>query len=137
MSRKQAREDLYKLVFEFLFHGNANEETYKIITNNLDLNADDKNYLRESYIGIIANFEEITAKIEKYSKGYSIERIFKPDLAAIIIAVYEITKNENIPPQVSINEAIELVKKYSSEKSYSFVNGILSSVVKELKDENN
>jgi N utilization substance protein B len=60
------------------------------------------------------------------------ERIFRPDLAAMLIAIYEMKYMDDIPMSVSINEAIEIVKRYSTEKSGKYVNGILSSVYKEL-----
>mgnify|MGYP002516849677 CR=1 FL=1 len=61
-------------------------------------------------------------------KNWTIERIFKIDLAILSRAIYEILFIDNIPVKVSANEAVELAKKYSTEKSYSFVNGVLATI---------
>ena len=90
-------------------------------------------YLNNVYLGVIKNKKELFDTIEKYSQGFSIERIYKTDLAALLLAIYEMKYMRNeIPLSVSINEAVVLVKHYSTEKSHSYVNGILSSVYKEI-----
>ncbi len=132
MSRKIARETCYHLVFEFLFLGKANNITFNIVTSTPDVQ-DEVDYIRQIYKGVIQNYEELLDYIARYSETFSIDRIFKPDLAAMLIAIYEMKyMADKIPLSVSINEAIEAVKKYSTEKSGKYVNGILSSVYKEL-----
>lgn len=131
MSRKIARETCYHLVFEFLFLGKANNVTFNIVTSTSDVQ-DEVDYVRQVYSGVIQNYEQLIDCIARYSETFSIDRIFKPDLAAMLIAIYEMKYMDNIPLSVSINEAIELVKKYSTEKSGKYVNGILSSVYKEI-----
>ncbi len=131
MSRKIARETCYHLVFEFLFLGKANNVTFNIVTSTSDVQ-DEVDYIRQVYSGVIQNYEQLIDYISRYSETFSIDRIFKPDLAAMLIAIYEMKHMDNIPLSVSINEAIEIVKKYSTEKSGKYVNGILSSVYKEI-----
>ena len=134
MSRKIAREYAYKLVFEYLFNNAVNEKTYDIFTG-ADLDEGDKKYLNDVYLGVIKNYAKLSETIGKYSSGFAISRIYKTDLAALLVAVYEMTyMRDEIPLSVSINEAVLLVKHYSTEKSHSFVNGILSSVYKEITD---
>lgn len=131
MSRKIARETCYHLVFEYLFLGKANDVTFNIVTSTQDIEKE-LDYVRVVYGGVIQNYEELVECISRYSETFSMERIFRPDLAAMLIAIYEMKYMDDIPLSVSINEAIELVKKYSTEKSGKYVNGILSSVYKEL-----
>jgi len=131
MSRKIARETCFHLVFEYLFLGKANNITFNIVTSTPDI-ANEVEYIRQVYKGVIQNYDELLDYIARYSETFSIERIFKPDLATMLIAIFEMKYMDKIPLSVSINEAIEIVKKYSTEKSGKYVNGILSSVYKEL-----
>ena len=71
-------------------------------------------------------------KIGKNSQGFALDRIYKVDLAILTVEIYEILFRDDIPYSVSANEATELAKKYSTDKSYAFVNGILASVIKEI-----
>lgn len=131
MSRKLARENTYKLIFEFLFNQSVNKRTYEIFENS-DLDADDVNYMQKAYLGVVTNYSELMSIISGYSQGFNEDRIYRTDLAAMLLAVYEMKFMPDIPMSVSISEAVELVKKYSTEKSNQFVNGILSSVYKQL-----
>lgn len=131
MSRKLARECTYKLIFEFLFNKNVNKRTYEIFQHS-DLDESDIDYMQKAYLGVITNFQELMSIITKYSEGFAEDRIYRTDLSALLLAVYEMKYMPDIPMSVSIAEAVELVKKYSTEKSNQFVNGILSSVYKQL-----
>ncbi len=77
------------------------------------------------------NKEEIAALIEKYSKGWSIDRISRVAISALRLAISEIKYLEDIPVAVSINEAVELVKKYATTEDAAFINGILGSISRE------
>lgn len=135
MSRKVARECAYKLIFEYLFNKKLNRLTYEIFKNhNLDDN--DIEYMQKAYLGVIQNFDELKNIISGYSEGFVEDRIYRTDFAALLLAIYEMKYMDDIPLSVSIAEAVELVKKYSTQKSNQFVNGILSSVYKELSKEN-
>lgn len=132
MSRKIAREYAYKLIFEYLFSHVKNGKTYQVFSN-ADLDSADIIYLDKIYSGVIEHFDELKTTIEKYSHGFTVDRIYKTDLSALLLAIYEMKyMGKEIPLSVSINEAVVLVKHYSTERSHSFVNGILSSVYKEL-----
>jgi N utilization substance protein B len=135
MSRKIARESVYKLIFEFLFTGQANDYTYELLMLDNELDDDDKEYVSKVYKGVIDNFKDLSLYVANFAKGYSLDRIIKADKAALILSAYEMKFMKEIPPSVSINEAVDLVKRYSTEKSSSFVNGILASVFKDLKGE--
>ncbi|HKL73902.1 MAG TPA: transcription antitermination factor NusB [Clostridia bacterium] len=134
MSRKLARECTYKLVFEFLFNKTINKRTYEIFENS-DLDESDVVYMQKAYLGVVSNYEELINIISKYSEGFAEDRIYRTDLSALLLALYEMKYMPDIPMSVSISEAVELVKKYSTEKSNQFVNGILSTVYKQLNSE--
>lgn len=78
--------------------------------------------------GFLENRPSVDEEIKKYSANWSFERIAKIDLAILRLAVYELLHREDIPPIVSINEAIDLTKVFSSDDSKRFVNGILDKV---------
>ncbi len=132
MSRKIARENTYKLIFEYLFGRTPNAKTYSILSYG-DMDETDVKYMEKVYYGVIENYDDLMKTISDYSEGFSIDRIFKPDLSALLLAIYELRYMDDIPPAVSINEAVELVKKFSTEKSNVFVNGILAAVNRDMK----
>lgn len=133
-SRKRARDSAYKLVFEYLFLGRENPKTLAIVTA-VDMPGSEEEYIEKVYHGVIEHADELKALISKYALNFKSDRIFLADMAAMLIAAYEMKYMDDIPLGVSISEAVELVKTYSTEKSYSYVNGILSSVYKQLTAE--
>ncbi len=127
MSRKESREKLFQLIFEYCFNNEKNEETLNEIIKNCD--SDDATYINAVYNGVVDNYDELSKKIAQNSNGFVLERIFKVDLAIMLLASYEFLYY-NLPPAVAINEAVNLAKKYSTQKSATFVNGVLASLVK-------
>jgi N utilization substance protein B len=137
MSRKVAREILYQLVFEYLFLKEVNAETLELMLVDGSLNDDDAGYIRESYFEIAEKCGGIIDEISAFTIDFKIDRVFKTDLAALIIALYEIENRVDIPSAVSVNEAVNLVKKFSTDKSYSYVNGVLAGYLKSKSNEIN
>lgn len=135
MSRSTAREHLFQLTFEQLFSEDKNDVTLEAYLMDASLTDSDKQYVRKAYDGIYTHLDELKGIVAKYSNGFNIDRIYKPDLAAMIVSVYEMKYVPEVPAAVSINEAVELVKRYSTEKSKSYVNGVLASVNKALMEE--
>lgn len=133
MSRKVARDYVYKLIFEYSFTHQLNMQTFDMLSM-ADVDASDIEYMRKVYTGVAENYDTLLENISRYSHGFQLDRIYKPDLCALLLAIYEMKYMDDIPLSVSISEAVLLVKKYSTEKSNSFVNGILSSVYKEIEN---
>lgn len=125
MSRREARDTAFKLVFEYTFSNEIKEDIFEEYTENSD--ADDKEYVRRVYFGVNENYDILKSKIDEKLKNFKPERVFKTDYAILILALYEIEFMSEIPFKVSVNEAVSLSKKYSTEKSSSFVNGVLSA----------
>ncbi|NCA67712.1 MAG: transcription antitermination factor NusB [Clostridia bacterium] len=133
MSRRLAREAVYKLVFEYIFNKEINERTYEMLKADSNLSEPDKEYIDYTYRGIISKYTELCEKIASYADKYSnIDRLVKSDLAAMLVAVYELQYADDIPANVTINEAVDIVKQYSTEKSSGFVNGVLAGINKDL-----
>lgn len=129
--RKKSRDGVYKLIYEFLFSGVENTKTLAIMTSG-DLPMSEYDYITTVYKGVISKIDELKDIVAEYARGFDVDRVYKLDLAALLLAIYEMKYMPEIPLGTSIAEAVELVKIYSTEKSYSFVNGILSSVYKSL-----
>lgn len=132
MTRREEREQAFILLFEKSF----NEETE--LSELYDLAIENEVVCGSEFVKSLAfkaweNVAEIDETIEKYSVGWKISRISKVALAVLRLAVCEIRYFDDIPVKVSINEAVELCKKFASKDDYSFVNGILGSVAGEEK----
>ena len=130
MTRKQAREEAFILVFEKEFNDSSVQEILDTAAEVRDLVPDD--YINTVFAGVYDNIGEIDNIISDKAVGWSIGRISKTALCILRLAIFEILHMNDIPVSVSINEAVELCKKYATENDASFVNGILSSVVKSI-----
>jgi N utilization substance protein B len=133
MTRKEARETAMCLLFEQEFRAEETpEEIYEISLENREI--EDDEYLRRVFFGINENREQIDSTIGKHSRGWKTERLSRVSRAVCRIAVYEMLFENDIPAPVSINEAIELCKKYDEDKARRFVNGVLNAVKGEIAD---
>lgn len=131
MNRRQARETVFKLLFEKTFHEDG--DAALLYENALaEQEWEDDDYVKEIYFGACADLAALDAMIEKHSRGWKKSRISPVSLSILRLACYEMSRREDIPYQVSINEALELVKRYDDEGARSFVNGILHAVATDL-----
>lgn len=128
--RRDAREAVYKILYADLFYEN-DDEFEKETMEESSLSKDDEEFANALLSAIKGHKSELEEIIGKHARGYSFERIFSTDKCALYIAVAEIKYFDDIPTVVSIDEALSLVRKYSTEESLNFVNGILASVKKE------
>lgn len=130
MKRKQAREEAFILIFEKLFSDSTTEEILELASEVRNLEPDE--YIRNVFSGVYENSEEIDNIISDTAKGWKITRISKTALSVLRLSIFEIKFYDEIPVSVSINEAVELCKKYATQEDASFVNGILSTVAKSI-----
>ena len=128
MGRRASREMAMKLLYQLEIQKEDREEQKKQFFLENTLAEKDIEYINNVIDGVYSNQDFINNIIEVHSKGWKIGRMSKVDLSIIRLSIYEICFREDIPYNVSINEAVELAKKYSSEDAGSFVNGILSKV---------
>ena len=124
MSRRDARDIAFKLIFAYTFDGEKNNEALEEYT--LDSDADDKAYISEVYNGVVAHYDELMEDIKNSAEKFDVSRLFKIDLAVVLLALYEIKYMSSIPYKVSVDEAVSMAHKYSTEKSGKYINGILS-----------
>ena len=128
MGRRASRELAMKLLYQLEIQKDDKEEQVMTALSDDALTEKDKQYITEVVDGVAQNVEKIDKIIESYSKGWKINRIPKVDLSILRLAIFEITFRSDIPLNVSINEAVELAKKYSTEDAGGFINGILGKV---------
>lgn len=130
MTRKEAREWVIKYLYSQTFRYECEESLAEFLEHQeLDLN--EEGYIQTVVTGVEENLEAIDADIEKYLRSWTTARIPKLDLAILRAAVFEIKYSEDIPTGVAINEAVEIAKKYSTDESYRFINGVLGSIARE------
>ena len=130
MNRKQEREQAFILVFEKEFNDDSLNDILSLAEEVRDIEADE--YIKTVFFGVFDNLDAIDEIISQYAVGWSIKRITKTALAILRLAIYEMKFYIEIPVSVSINEAVELAKKYATKEDASFINGILSTVAKEI-----
>lgn len=128
MTRKESREQAFILLFEYSFSGDTAQELFDT-ADEAGVFVEDE-YCSKVVETAIENIEAVDGVIAQYSKGWSADRISKVALAALRLAITEIRSFDDIPDSVSINEAVELIKKYATEQDASFANGILGSYVR-------
>ena len=141
MSRRVARE--YSIQFLFSLDFNKHDDVVAQLEEFLNhkeehreeeeeavLNKTSRDYAVEITKGTLEHLEEIDKLIEFHTTGWKKDRIAKVDLAILRLAIYEIVFNNEVPDSVAANEAIELAKKYSTQESGSFVNGILGKIIR-------
>ena len=128
MRRRKAREILLKLLFQRDFRPVSLEEL--LAENSL---GDQEDYVRQTLQGIIEHQEEIDRLIAEKAVGWRLERLVSVDRNILRLGIYELLYSD-IPGEVAINEAVELSKKYSTEHSHIFINGILDRIWKEHRE---
>jgi len=132
MTRAEAREQAFILIFESGFNA---EPLTEIIENAVESRQLEKDAFSFSLAQCaMEHREQIDYLIEKNSKNWKINRIPRVSLALLRLALGEIYYYKQNPAGVAINEAVELAKKYGSDDDYSFINGVLGNIVRNVKD---
>jgi len=131
MVRGEARELVMKLIFQM----EAQEDYSSFIRDKFyqeyAAGTSQKEYMNRLLESVVENIQILDQTIEKYSDNWKINRMAKVDLAITRIGVAEIMILEDVPDSVAINEAVNIAKKYSTEESSKFINGILGKIEKE------
>ena len=132
MNRHEAREAVFELLFETEFRlDERKEDILAISTEHREIAPDP--YVQETYLGVYEHLEKIDALINKHAKGWKTSRLSKVSRSILRLSVYEMLYlREQIPESVSLNEAVELCKKFDEEKARPFLNGVLNSIKNEI-----
>jgi len=136
VSRRSAREAVFKVLFQSDITGEAPETvlSQEFFQESLPQEAD-RDFARELAAGIGEETRRLDEELTPYLKKWHLKRLPVADRAILRLAIYEILHVKEVPAKVSINEALELAKKYGDAKSAPFINGVLDSILKDLKEE--
>lgn len=134
MKRRRGREYVLQFLFQFDFTGQRpGEEEFNAFWADKDEDDEVKGFVREILYGTIDNLRDIDETIRKATEHWAIERMSAVDRNILRAATYELLFRKDIPSAVTINEAIEIAKKYSTSESPPFINGVLDRIAKGLK----
>ncbi len=125
MKRTDARELAFKTIYSKFFNPSEYNES---IFNKADIEGLD--FTSKILTNFGAHYTEINDILSTHLKGYTVDRLNKIDLAILAVAIIELQYIKENPKEVVINEAVELAKKFSTEKSPRFINGVLASIFK-------
>lgn len=133
MKRSEIRENILKLLYLDDFHDKEelNTQFSLYFDGKNEFKPEDKEYIINKANAILDHKDEIDKEIETVSNKWKVDRMDKVDKAILRLAYYEIKMDEEIPDIVAVNEAVELSKKYSSDASPKFINGVLSNFISE------
>lgn len=134
--RRESREFVLQFLYQTDIAGDKNAEprpqALKSFWNVQEANPKSRAFAEKLINGVLDHLDAVDTKIKAYSKNWDFHRIAVVDRNILRLAVYELLFRDDIPPVVSINEAIELAKKFSTDDSGRFVNGILDRVKLDL-----
>jgi transcription antitermination factor NusB len=131
--RRRSRELAIKVLFHLEFSGDDPATGFASICSNFGASEDVRPFSEELVAGVCGHLKEVDSLIGKASKNWRLERIAKVDRSILRLAVYELLYRDDIPPKVTINEAVDLGKKFGTEESGAFVNGILDKIYSTLR----
>lgn len=131
--RRDAREAVFSLLFRDLFNEESDLNFKRKIYGEYKLSESDIVFADLLYDTVKNNMDTLLLSIEELSQGFKLNRIFNTDKCALLIGMCEMTYIPSVPKIVAIDEAVALSKKYSTEKSLQFVNGILAEYKKRLE----
>ena len=131
MNKSEIREEIFKLIYSLEVQKNESNEQIDVFLEDSEMSEKVTDDVKETVSKIIELSSDIENEIAKNLKSeWTIERISKINMSILKIAIYEIVYKK-LPYKISINEAVELAKKYGEDTSASFINGVLASVVKD------
>ena len=127
--RTDAREAAFKIVFASLFQQESEKNFRANIYRGAKLSEEERTFAEALVNAVNDNREVLCAQIAERVERFAENRIFPVDKAIMLVALAEINYFDDIPSVVSVSEAADLARKYSTEKSADFVNGVLGGII--------
>lgn len=128
MSRKRARIGAMQALFSMDVNDDFSTDKLDLFMENHEFQGDEVDYIKRTVPDILDKLDLVDETIEKNLKGWTMARLAKVDRQILRIAVYEFHYKDDIPEEVSINEAVEIARLYSSDEAPKFINGILGTI---------
>jgi len=130
-NRRKARELAIQILFHMEFNPGNTDEIFDLVCENFNSSKSIRAFSRKLVCGVRENMEYLDRLIRRSSKNWRLERMSIVDRNILRLSAYEILFMEDIPHKVSIDEAVELGKKYGTEESGAFINGVLDNIFKD------
>ncbi len=130
-NRRQARECALEVLYRLDLVGDEPENTISEILLRKNPSEETENYLRRLIGAVLGNQQETDATLRKHLRRWRLERLTVLDRAILRLAAAEILYFDDVPPKVSINEAVDIARKYGDDEAGKFVNGVLDGVFQE------
>ena len=134
MSRREAREAAFAFLYQIDFRKEPVNELKSFYLEKYPLDEEDRSYFDTLVDGVCEKADELDGIYSKYLKDWKQSRLPKIDVVLFRIAIYEMLYLEDVPVNVSINEAVVLAKRYSTEDSKGYINAILGNIGKDLQN---
>lgn len=128
MSRKRARIGAMQALFAMDINNDFSTDKLEVFMENNNFQGDEVDYINRVVPDILDKLDLVDETIEKNLKGWTMARLAKVDRQILRVAVYEFLYKDDIPEEVSINEAVEIARLYSSDEAPKFINGILGTI---------
>lgn len=130
LGKRKIRKNVFELVFGYNFNQDVEvEQYYNDAYDNFCCEDDEAESVKNTFVGICQNIEDIDAIISDNLKKWSISRISKVTLSILRVSIYEM-KYLSLSPAIAINEAVELAKQYAEDGAASYINGVLNGYAK-------
>ena len=126
MTRREAREQAFMLIFEKSFHDLPIEEIIEQATEDRDIQVEA--FAHTLVCGVVEHQQAVDSLIGENLKNWKMDRLSRVVLAILRMSVYEMLHLQEIPVSVTINEAVEIAKKYATQEDAGFINGILGAI---------
>ena len=130
--RRRARELAIQVLFHLEFSPDDPNKAFDLICQSFNYQRSTRSFSKELVLGVCEKKKDLDKLLTKASKNWRLERMSRLDRSILRLATFEMLFREDIPPKVSIDEAVEVGKKFGSEDSGSFINGILDNIYNTL-----
>lgn len=130
-SRRRAREVAFQALYLMDIGGADAPEALEDVLQGAELEEKARDYATRLFFGTCEHLKTIDSRIATHAHGYTLYRLAAVDRALLRLGIFEILFEPDVPPAVAINEIVEMAKKYSTEDSAPFLNGILGAIVRE------
>lgn len=134
MGRRQARETALQTLYQVEVGKIEPNTALQTMLDEFVIGKEDGEFASALVKGVITHQQDIDEVIQKLIVSWNFKRLAKVDLSALRLAIYELMFGHDVPPNVAVNEAIELAKTFSGEEAGKFVNGVLGKVVENLQE---
>ena len=133
--RRKARELAVQVLFHLEFNPGDPNEVFHLICENFNSAKSIRPFSKTLVLGVCESKKDLDTLISQSSKNWRLERMSHADRSILRLGVFEIVFMKDIPPKVTIDEAVELGKKFGTRESGAFINGILDNIYNKLESE--